>query len=442
MKILKSYKFRLKPTEEQIAMLKQHGGNTRFVWNKLLEYSNKEKERINVYPTQSQLQKLILTLKQENKFLKISHSQPLQINAQKLVKTFIKAFKPETISARNKKIAIAKSEKDEELRKRKLAKALNFGFPKFKSKNKNNDNLFYPQYFEIGRSRISFPKLGWINYIKHREVLGKPLFVTITQDGGDQYYVSITTELKIKEKTKPNLDNSNIIGIDVGLKNFAVFSDGNVIENPKTLKKNLKKLRKENKSLSRKEYDKITKKTSNNRIKQISKVQKVHRKIRNIRKEFLHQLTHHIITKYDGVILEDLDIQGLLQKEKKNDREMNRSISDVSWFEFGRQLEYKSIWNSKYFCKVDSYFPSTQLCSKCGRRAKLLLEDRVYFCEYCNNKMDRDYNSSLNLHDEGMRILNQSTLATKGIKACGSGKPGMKQEQVVANSAWAFAKAV
>ena len=143
------------------------------------------------------------------------------------------------------------------------------------------------------------------------------------------------------------------------------------------------------------------------------------------------------------MILEDLDIQGLLQKEKRNDRAMNRSISDVSWFEFGRQLEYKSIWNSKYFCKVDSYFPSTQLCSKCGKRAKLLLENRVYFCETCNNKMDRDYNASWNLHDEGMRILrNKNTAATAGIKACGSGELGRKQEQVVIGAATDLSVAV
>lgn len=428
MQILKAYRFRLYPTKEQFAMLRQHGGNVRFVWNKILDYSNTIKKSSGKYPTQSELQKYILVLKETNDFLKISHSQPIQVNAQKLVKTFIKAFKPQTISERNKKITLAQLEKNEELRKRKLVKAFNFGFPKFKSKSDCKDNLFYPQAFKIKKSRIYFPKVGWLQYIKHRKIEGKPIFLSIVQDGNDQYYVSITSEVNVKEKSKVTLDQAaNIVGIDVGLKTFAVLSDGTEIENPKTLRKHLNKLRKESKSLSRKVYSENTKKSSNNRIKQISKVQKAHRKVRNIRKEFLHKTSHHIITKYDGVIIENLDIKGMLQK---NSKAMNRSTSDVSWYEFGRQLEYKSVWNSKHFCKIDRFFPSTQKCSGCGNRMSLSLSNRTYSCPNCKAVLGRDSNASLNIRDEGIRILN--TLATKGIKACGSGTLvlGMKQEKL------------
>jgi putative transposase len=448
MKILKSYKFRLKPTKEQAAMLKQHGGNVRFVWNKLLEYSNKQYENIHLFPFQSDLQKQIVRLKTQYPFIKISHSQPIQINAQKLSRVFSKVFKPETIQERNKKIAIAKQEKNEKLREKKLIKAENYGFPKFKHKNQNNDNLFYPQYFEIRKSRISFPKLGWIDYIKHREILGKPLFVSIVQDG-NQYYVSITCELKTKEKQKSILDKANIVGIDVGLTTFATLSDGTTIENPRTLKIHLKKLRRENKSLSRKEfketgettsYGKSIKKSSANRNKQIIKVQKAYRKVRNIRKDFLHKTTHDIITKYDGVVIETLDILGMLKKNKKA---MNRSILDVSWYEFGGMLYYKSVWNSKYFCKIDQYFPSTQKCSQCGAIAHLSLKDRVYVCPICKAVLGRDPNASINIKNEGMRIL-RNTVATTGIQACGPTAlaVGLKQEQVVDNSAMALAIAV
>ena len=136
MKILKSYKFRLKPTEDQVPMLKQHGGNSRFVWNKLLEYSNNAKKVTNKFPTQSQFQKRIIELKSENEFVKISHSQPIQVNAMRLSKTFSDAFKPETVSERNKKIAIANQIQDEEKKTKALSKALNFGFSKFKCKAK------------------------------------------------------------------------------------------------------------------------------------------------------------------------------------------------------------------------------------------------------------------------------------------------------------------
>lgn len=438
MKILKSYKYRLKPTKEQVPMLKQHGGNTRFVWNKLLEYANNAKESTGKYPSWGVLAKYIIQLKSENDFVKISHSQPIQVNAQRLSRTFSNAFSSEVVAARNKKIAIANAIKDEGLKKKALAKALDFGFPKFKSKNRSNDSIFYPQNFIIKKSRIKFPKLGWINYIRHRKIEGTPKFVTITQDG-NQYYVSITSEMEIKEKDKVVLDKANVVGIDVGLTNFAVLSDKTVIENPRTLEKNLKKLKREGRWLSRKAlegtgkiaFGKEIKQSSKNREKQISKLRKVHRKVRNIRKDFLHKLTHHIITKYDGVALENLDIQELLQKNKKNKkyRPMNKGISDVSWYEFGRQLEYKSAWNFKHFCKVDQYFPSTQLCSECGSKATLSLEDRVYVCSNCKAVLDRDYNAALNLLGEGMRILN--TVATTGINACGldSMESRVKQEK-------------
>ena len=430
MKILKSYRFRLKPTRGQIPILKQHGGNSRFVWNKLLEYSNNTRENTGRYPSWCNLAKHILQLKVENDFIKISHSQPIQVNALRLSKTFSKAFKSKTVSERNQKIAKANTIKDEEAKNKAIVKALNFGFPKFKSKAQARDSIFYPQNFIIKKSRIRFPKLGWINYIRHRRIEGKPKFVTITQDG-NQYYVSITSEIEIQDKPKVNLGSANIVGIDVGLKNFAVFSDGSIIENPRTLKKNLKRLKRESKWLSRRELKVTGKKTSfgkeitkssKNRDKQIIKVQKLHRKIRNIRKDFLHKTTHHIITKYDGVVLESLDIKEML---KKNNKSMNKSISDVSWYEFGRQLEYKGVWNSKYFVKVDQYFPSTQICSTCGNQAHLSLKDRVYSCQNCKAILDRDYNASINLRNEGMKILqvseleNDNTVAATGINACG-----------------------
>ena len=251
--------------------------------NKLLDFSNKQYKDTNKFPTQSELQKYIIQLKKQYDFIKLSHSQPIQFNALKLSRTFSRAFKKETISSRNQKIARAKLENNEELRNKKLARAMNFGFPKFKSKNQNNDNLFYPQNVKFGKSRVFFPKLGWINYIKHREILGKELFATLIQDGKD-YYVTLTCELKQKEKPKVDLENSNIVGIDVGIKTFAVLSDGSVIKNPKTLKKYLKKLRRESKKLSRKDYDEKTHKSSQNRIRQVDKVQKIHKKVRKDRK--------------------------------------------------------------------------------------------------------------------------------------------------------------
>jgi putative transposase len=423
-KIHKSYKFRLKPTDEQVAVLHQHGGNVRFVWNKLLEFANEQKKLLGKFPNQSVLQKKIIELKSENDFVKQSHSQPIQFNAAKLAKTFHRAFKPEIVSERNFRIAKAKSIKDETKKNKALARALNFGFPKFKSKRDNHDSIFYPQNFKIGKSRVFLAKIGWIDCIIHRSIEGTLKFVTVTQDGYE-YYISVTSEIDIVIPEKVPLDQANIVGIDVGLKAFATLSDGTEIKNPKTLKRYLKKIKRESKSLSRKQlvptgkilFGKEIKKSSSNRDKQLGKLRKIHNKIRNIRRNFIHNVTHDMIAKYDGFILETLDIQGMLENGRNA---MNRSILDAAWDEFMRVLSYKSVWNNKHFVKVSQYFPSTQLCSTCGSMMKLSLKDREYVCKHCKAVLGRDLNASVNLLAEGMRLLNESnTVATTEIEACG-----------------------
>ena len=412
MKIIKTYKFRLNLDEKTLTMLKQHGGNSRFTWNQLVNFSLEYNKEHKKFPSQVILQKEIIKIKENNDFLKISHSQPLQINAQRLTKTNFNSIKPEVINKRKQKIAKAKTKKQ-------IAIAINFGMPKFKSKHNNNDSIFYPQNFKIKKSRLFVAKIGWIPFIKHREIMGKPLTLTLAQDG-EQWNCSISCELKIKNKPKTPLNKSNIVGIDLGTKSFATLSDKTIIENPRIIKKHLKKLKKEQKILSKRQFvekkinGKAVKVNSSNRNEQKIKVQKIHRKIRNIRTNFLHKITHHLINNYDGFALETLDIKKLMEEGSKG---LNRSISDVSWFEFCRILEYKSIWNSKYFIKIDKYFPSTKKCSKCGNLIFMELKNREYDCPQCGNRMDRDYNASLNILDEGLNILN--TLATKEIYACG-----------------------
>ena len=439
MKIVKSYKFRLKPTKEQVAMLKQHGGNSRFTWNKLLEYSNNIKKDTNKFPNHSQLQKQIIQIKSANDFIKISHSQPIQINALRLADTFARAFKPEVVAIRNQKIAKAYTIQDEEEKSKALAIAQNYGFPNFKKKSNSSDSLFYPQNFIIKKTRIFFPKLKWINYVKHRNIEGTPKFVTITKDG-NQFYVSVTSELEIEEIQKKPLDQANIAGSDVGLIDFAVLSDGTKIANPRTLKKYQKKLRRAQRKLAKQElketgkktfYGKEIKESSKRREKQLLIIQRIHRKIRNIRNDFLHKTAYHIINKYDGIILEKLDIQEMLQNGSKS---MNRSILDASWFEFARILGYKSVWLGKYFLQLDQYFPSTQLCNSCGHRARLSLRDRVYICPHCGMRAGRDLNAARNIRDEGIRILKEilnNTVAATGIYARGLDTvvSGMKREK-------------
>ena len=210
------------------------------------------------------------------------------------------------------------------------------------------------------------------------------------------------------------MEQANIVGIDVGIKNFAVFSDGIVIENPKFLKKFEKRIKIENQKLSRKELKvendkngKEYKTSSKNREKQLVKLQNKYRDLRNSRKNFLHQLTHCMITKYDGFCVESLSINNMIKdaKEEKKKRFV-KSLYDVSWGEFFRILEYKSLWNSKYFQEIDQFFPSTQTCPFCGHVQKeITLADRVLICPNCKSVMDRDLRSSKMTQIEGLRLL-------------------------------------
>ena len=434
MKIIKSYKFRLKPDCNTNAMLQQHGGNSRFLWNKLVEFSQYFTNENKKFPNQSILQKEIINIKNANAFLRHSHSQPLQIHAQRLTIVNSNSIKPKTIQERKAKVAKANTPKQK-------AKAFDFGKPKFKAKHFENDSIFYPQNFKIKNSKIFLAKIGWIPFVKHRKIQGKPLHLTIKQDG-EQWHCSIACEIHIKDALKPDVKDANIIGIDVGVKVFATCSDGTVIKNPRTLQKRLRKLKKQQKVLSRrtfveKEVHGTRTVSSNNRTKQKRKVRKTHRKIKQIRNDFLHKVSHHMITKYDGFILETLSIKSMLASGDKN---LNRNILDVSWFEFGRQLEYKSLWNSKYFVRTDRYSPTTKKCSQCGNIVEMELKDRAYDCPLCDNRMDRDYNASLNILSEGLDKLNNTT-GTVGINACGQSAIAgwTKQEKFVENFVPAFA---
>ena len=369
--IHKGFKYRLKPTMEQKKHLLQHAGNTRFLWNHLLS------ENINYYKEEGKFNfsHVMITslpkLKEEHEFLKLSVAQSLQTVGRQLDKALRDSFK---------KIK---------------------GFPKFKKKLLERDSFHCPQKWGLHRKDVQIPKLGKVQWIKHRALQGKPKSITITQDG-NHWYCSVLCEVEIKEReNKPD----NIVGIDVGLKEFAVLSDGEVIHNERITKKYEDKLSKEQRELSRKV------KGSQNRYKQRRVVQNIHRSIRNSRRDFLHKTTHNMITKYDGFCLENLNTKGMMKNHK-----LSKSIADASWHEFKRQLEYKSLWNFKHFVEIDRWFASTKTCSSCGNEQDLLLSDRMYECE-CGLSLDRDLNASMNILSKGL-----DTLGQRGINVCGDEK--------------------
>ena len=381
MKIIKkAYKFRIYPTLEQVIFFSKNFGCVRKVYNLMLDDRKKGYEEYKStgiktkYPTPAKY-------KEEYPYLKEVDSLALanaQLNLEKAFNNFLK----------NK----------------------DFGFPKYKCKSNpvqsyttNNQNTIY-----IKDSYIKLPKLKSLVKIKlHRKIEGIIKSVTISKSSLDHYFVSILCEEEIEELAKTNKN----IGIDLGIKEFATMSDCTKVENLKLTKEYEKKLKREQRKLSRRcklAKDSAKKLSdSKNYQKQKKKVAKIHNKIRNKRKDFVNKLSTKIINNHDIICIEDLNIKGMLKNHK-----LAKSISDVSWSEFVRQLEYKANWYERKIIKIPIFYPSSKTCSSCGNiKETLTLSERIYHCEYCGLEIDRDYNASINILRKGLEILKEEKVS-------------------------------
>lgn len=356
----KAVKYRIYPNREQKERLSKFFGCTRFIYNAALA------TRIEVYRanktkvSQFELCKQMKDLKNTKGFewLKDAPSQSLQVAILNVCNAYQKFFK-------------------------------GGGFPKFKNKF-GIQSVAFPQKCKICENGIITPKLKYIKAKISKSLEGKLKTVTITKTKAGRYFASCLFDNGEELPEKVKIKSS--IGLDMGIKDFCITSDGEVFENQKYLINSLKKLRVAQRSLSRKS------KGSNRRKKQKLIVAKIHEKIANQRKDYLHKLSTRLVKEYDLISVEDLNIKGMV----KNGR-LAKYISDAGWSLFFDMLKYKCELSGKHFIKIDRWFPSSKTCSCCGhKKTDLTLKIRKWICENCGTQHDRDINAAININKVGL----------------------------------------
>lgn len=362
----KVYRFRMRPTPVQGQALNRMAGARRWVWNWGLNRRREYYKEFGKTLTYAALAGELTAIKSrpETAWLKEVDSQALQQALMDLSRAFVNFFE-------------------------KRAK-----FPRFKARKRDQARFRIPQRVKVIDGAVIVPKLGAVRIFRSQPVEEQTKSATFKRDARGHWFVSLTAEFEMPDMALPPPDPAQVVGIDLGLIDFATFSDGSdPIPAPKFYRKARAKLRKAQRTFSRRQPG------SKRRAKSRAQIARIQQRTANQRSDFLHKLTTDLVRRFGGLCIEDLCVKGLARTK------LAKSVIDASFGEFKHQVEYKSLWNRKHLATIDRFFPSSRMCNACGGfNDTLTLKDREWDCG-CGAHHERDFLAACNIRDEGLRIL-------------------------------------
>jgi len=377
----KAYKYRIYPNKSQEELILKHIGCCRYIYNygleKKIKVYQESKQGISRFDLQSDL--VVLKKQQETSWLKEVNSLSLQASLANLDTAFTRFFKEKK------------------------------GFPKFKSKKVGNQSFQVVQNTKVDfdKNKLFLPKFkSGIKCIFHRQFEGEIKTSTISKTPAGKYFISILVKVNDDNPNKVPIDENQAVGIDLGIKTFATLSDGIEIQNPKNLKKSMKRLKRLQKDVSRKQ------KESNNRKKSVKLLAIQHEKVSNRRNDFLHKTSKFLIDNYDTICLETLSAKNMMQNHK-----LAQALSDIAIGTFNSYIDYKAEWYGKNILRIGRFEPSSKMC-ECGNIYRdLKLSDRVWKCPSCGRTNQRDLLAANNI--KKFAFCKNNTVGTTEINACG-----------------------
>lgn len=363
--MLKAYKYAIFPTEEQQKTLANYFGACRFVYNLGLETKKTAWEMAKKTYSFYDLNKQLTALKRsEAEWLSECPAQSLESSLRHLNEAYQRFFK-------------------------------GGGFPNFKNKDgKQTIEFRRDTKIDFKNKTIWLTRIGNISALFHREFTGEVRTMTLSKTKTNKYFISILVNNHIEIPVKKPVKELSSVGIDLGIKSLAILSDGTIFENQHWFKKSQDRLRVEQRTLSRRKKVK-----GKNYEKQRLVVAKLHEKIKNQREDYLHKISTSIVKKYDTIVLEDLNIKGMVKNHN-----LAKAISEMGWHSFTTKLEYKANWQGKNIIRIGRFEPSSKMCSECNAiNSNLKLSDREWACESCGVIHDRDINAATNIKNIGLR---------------------------------------